>query len=107
MVPMTRAKVLLVDAVHTFVIPGEGVFVEMQRLLDSYPNEKVILTNANEEQMATFGLHGLPYTLFTLEHDPDKVDPRYFEIMLERFTLSAADVVYESLERKPRPLGRG
>ena len=87
-------KTILVDAVNTFIIKGQGINVEMQKLLDAYPNPKIILTNADDEQIVQFGLQNLPYPLFTLKHAPDKVDPAYFRTMLEHFHLTPDDVVY-------------
>ncbi len=87
-------KTILVDAVGTFVIEGEGIFQPMFDLLEQYPNKKIILTNANDEQMVKFGLTNLPYELYTLKHNPDKTDPRYFEQMLKHFNLLSEDVVY-------------
>ena len=72
-------KTILVDAVDTFVIEGEGISRPMFELLEQYPNRKIILTNANDVQMGEFGLTDLPYELFTLKHSPDKTDPKYFE----------------------------
>ncbi len=54
-------KTILVDAVDTFVIEGVGIFQPMFDLLEKYPNRKIILTNANDWQMAEFGLTNLPY----------------------------------------------
>ncbi len=87
-------KTILVDAVGTFVIEGEGIFQPMFDLLEKYPNRKIILTNANDEQMVKFGLTNLPYELYTLKHNPDKTDPKYFEQMLKHFNLRSEDVVY-------------
>ncbi len=87
-------KTILVDAVDTFVIEGQGVFQPMFGLLGKYPNRKIILTNANDEQMAPFGLTTLPYELYTLKHNPDKTDPIYFQQMLKYFNLQPEDVVY-------------
>lgn len=87
-------KTILVDAVNTFVIEGAGVYQPMFELLEQYPNPKIIVTNANDEQLITFGLVNLPYQLFTLKHQPDKVDPSYFTVLFERFNLSPKDVVY-------------
>jgi len=87
-------KTILVDAVDTFVIEGEGIFQPMFDLLEQYPNRKIVLTNANDEQMIEFGLTNLPYELYTLKHNPDKTDPKYFESMLENFKLKPKDVIY-------------
>ncbi len=87
-------KTILVDAVHTFVIKGEGVFEEMHALLEEYKNRKIILTGANDEQMKQFGLDNVPYEVFTLKHDPEKSDPAYYTTMLKHFDLAPEDVVY-------------
>lgn len=87
-------KTILVDAVDTFVIEGQGVYQPMFELLEKYPNRKIVLTNANDEQMVPFTLTNLPYELFTMKHNPDKTDPKYFETMLKHFNLQVADVIY-------------
>jgi HAD superfamily hydrolase (TIGR01509 family) len=87
-------KTILVDAVNTFVIKGEGVFEEMHNLLELYPNRKIILTNADDEQMDKFGLNKMPYEVFTLKHNPEKTNPEYYEKMLEHFGLTKDDVLY-------------
>lgn len=87
-------KTILVDAVGTFVTEGQGIFQPLFQLLEQYPNRKLILTNADDDQMVTFGLINLPYELFTLKHNPDKTDPKYFQQMLQNFNLDSKDVVY-------------
>jgi len=87
-------KTILVDAVDTFVIEGVGIFQPMFDLLEKYPNRKIILTNANDEQMVEFGLINLPYEMFTLKHNPDKTDSTYFVQMLKHFNLQSSDVIY-------------
>ena len=87
-------KTILVDAVDTFVVVGKGVYQPMFDLLEKYPNRKIILTNANDEQMMPFSLTNLPYELFTLKHNPDKVDPKYFKEMFKHFNLKPEDVIY-------------
>ena len=87
-------KTILVDAVHTFIIPDEGIFKEMHELLETYQHQKIILTGANDEQMKLFGLNDMPYEVFTLKHDPEKINPNYFKTMLDKFNLKVEDVVY-------------
>jgi len=87
-------KTILIDAVDTFVIEWEWVNQELYSLLESYPNPKIIVTNANDEQMIKFGLVNMPYEMFSMKHNPDKVDPVYFTTMLKRYNLSVDDVVY-------------
>lgn len=86
-------KTILVDAWDTLVTET-WIFVEMQKLLDTYPNRKIILTNANDEQMLKYGLVNMPYEMFSLKHNPDKIDPLYFQTMLKQFNLDTDDVIY-------------
>lgn len=86
-------KTILVDAAGTFVVNGK-IDEKLHQLLENYPNKKIILTNANDEQIIEFGLTDLPYELFTLKHNPDKTDPAYFQKMLENFSLKAEDCIY-------------
>jgi FMN phosphatase YigB (HAD superfamily) len=90
-------KTILVDAVETFVVEDKGtfkIFKKMQELLDSYKNNKIILTGANDEQFKEFGLDKMPYEVFTLKHNPEKTDPKYFRTMLKHFGLNKDDVLY-------------
>jgi FMN phosphatase YigB (HAD superfamily) len=87
-------KTILVDAVNTLVIKEVGVFVAMQKMLDEFPNPKIILTNASEEEKKNYALIDMPYELFSLAHNPDKTDPMYYKTFLERFELSTEDVIY-------------
>lgn len=87
-------KTILVDAINAFVIKEHGIFEKMHQLLESYPNSKIILTSANDEQMKMFGLDHMPYEVFTLKHDPEKADPAYYQAMLQHFSLSPEQVVY-------------
>ncbi len=87
-------KTILVDAVDAFVIVGEGIYKPMHELLETYTNKKIILTGANDQQMAKFGLDNMPYEVFTLKHDPEKTDPNYYEKMLAHFGLGKDEVIY-------------
>ncbi|HRZ30489.1 MAG TPA: hypothetical protein P5274_02375 [Candidatus Paceibacterota bacterium] len=87
-------KTILVDAIHCFVSKTGEVFEEMYKLLETYPNRKIILTGANDEEFKKFGLEKIPYEVFTLKHNPEKTDPEYYKKMLENFGLNKDDVVY-------------
>lgn len=90
-------KIILVDAAYCFTIEKEGkfeIFKEMYNLLENYPNKKIVLSGANDEQVIKFGLDNLPYELFTLKHNPEKTDPKYYEILLEKYGLNKDDVIY-------------
>ena len=90
-------KTILVDAINAFVIETENgfeIFEPMRKVLDNFPNRKIILTGANDEQFKKFGLDKMPYEVFTLKHDPEKTNPEYYKKMLEYFNLTLEDVVY-------------
>lgn len=87
-------KVILVDAVDTFVMEDGEIFKEMYDLLETFPNKKIILTEADDGQFKKFNLDKMPYEVFTLKHNPEKIDPKYYEIMFKHFGLSKEGVVY-------------
>ena len=87
-------KTILVDAVNTFFLKDHGIFWEMQRILDSFPNSKVICTNATNEDMASLWIQNMPYEVFSLQHDSEKTDPKYYSILLKNLTLKPPDVIY-------------
>lgn len=86
-------KTLLVDAWNTFVT-NDGINNDMQQLLDSYINPKIILTNANAKELISFGIVNMPYPIFSLAHKPNKTDPEYYKKMLNELSLTSKDVVY-------------
>lgn len=86
-------KTILVDAYRTFVT-DDWINTEMQNLLDSYSNKKIILTNADEDKQKKLWLVNLPYSLFTLSFNPEKSDPKYFEIFLKEYNLNINNVIY-------------
>lgn len=96
-------KVILVDAVHTLVVEDEkgfSVFDEMRTLLETFPNRKIVLTGANDEQYRVFGLQNVPYEVFTLKHNPEKTDPEYYQKLLQSFDLKPEQVVYFEHDRQ-------
>ncbi len=87
-------KTILVDAVNTFVDTAGNIFGAMHDLLEEYPNNKIILTGADDKQFTQFGLDKMPYEVFTLKHEPEKTDPDYFKMMLDNYELTPEDVIY-------------
>ncbi len=90
-------KVILVDAVFCFVIEKGGtfeVYKDMHDLLESYPNRKIVLTGADDDGFKKYGLDKVPYEVFTLKHNPEKVDPEYYNKMLQKYDLGVDQVVY-------------
>lgn len=86
-------KTILVDAWNTF-FTEEWINDEMRSFLDSLENPKIILTNANEEQMKEFWIDKSPYKIFTLNHNPNKNEEGYYTNMLEKLNLIADECIY-------------
>ncbi len=76
----------------------------MWDLLETFPNKKIILTGANDEQFKKFGLDKVPYEVFTLKHNPEKTNPEYYKKMLEHFGLNKEDAIY--FEHNPEAVKR-
>lgn len=87
-------KTILVDAAGTFVIEGQGIYQPLYELLESYPNRKIIVSNASDEQLVQYGIVNMPYEVFTLKHNPNKDNPEYFRTLLNHFNLTVEDVIY-------------
>ena len=87
-------KTILVDAINGFVLENGTIFDGMYELLETYPHKKIVLTGANDEQFKKFNLDKVPYEVFTLKHDPEKTDPEYFRILLQKYNLNSSDVIY-------------
>jgi HAD superfamily hydrolase (TIGR01509 family) len=93
-------KTILIDAVDCFVSDTGEIHREMHELIETFPNRKIILTGADDEQFKKFGLDKMPYEVFTLKHNPEKTDPEYYKKMLEHFGLSKDEVIY--FEHNPK-----
>ena len=93
-------KTILVDAVDCFVSSEGEIFKEMHALLETYPNKKILTTGANDDEFKIFGLDKMPYEVFTLKHDPEKTDSKYYEMLLSRFNLKKDQVIY--FEHNPK-----
>ena len=95
-------KTILVDAVHCFIQEkdeGFEIFQDLYKLLETYSNQKIILTGATDEGIKKYGLDKIPYEVFTLKHDPEKSDPEYYKTLLKTKNFNADDVV--CFENKP------
>jgi len=91
-------KTILVDAIHCFVIKNKDgtfpIFKEMQDLLENYPNKKIILTGANDEEFKKFRLGRMPWEVFTMKRNPEKTNSEYYRTLLKKFNLNPEEVVY-------------
>lgn len=55
----------------------------------------IISTQTSHFSTAFWPLNlNMPYDVFTLKHNPDKVDPKYFEILLKQYNLDNSNVIY-------------
>lgn len=66
----------------------------MHKLLEQYPNRKIVLTGALKKDFEARGLGNVPYEIFTLEGNPAKSDPEYYRKLLEHYDLDINDVIY-------------
>lgn len=87
-------KTILVDAINGLILEDGSILEQMHELLETYPNNKLVLTGADDEQFKKFKLDKVPYEVFTLKHNPEKTNPEYFRILLEKYRLEIKDVVY-------------
>lgn len=87
-------KTILVDAINTFVIKGEGIDQEIYDMLESFPNRIIVVTNADEDRLMEPDFSEVPYEIFTLSNDPNKADPEYYRMMLAQLMLSTDEVIY-------------
>ena len=87
-------KTILVDGISGLILKNGTLQQEMYKLLEQYPNPKLVLTGANDEQWKEFNLDISPYEVFTLKHNPEKTDPEYFKTLLSKYNLTPDDVIY-------------
>ncbi|MDB4196594.1 hypothetical protein N9738_02330, partial [Flavobacteriaceae bacterium] len=66
-------KTILVDAWNTFV-KNNTIDSDIYKILESYENQKIILTNANDKELINLGIVNMPYKVFSLSHNPNKDD---------------------------------
>jgi hypothetical protein len=62
-------KTILVDAINGLILEDGTIFQEMYEMLETYPNPKLVLTGANDEQFEKFNLKSEDVIYF--EHNVD------------------------------------
>ena len=87
-------KTILIDAVHTFVNDIGIIDQKIYELLEQYNAPKIIVTNAPAEKFEQYGLNYVPYPVFTLSKNPSKLDPEYFNMLLEEYSIFASECIY-------------
>ena len=86
-------KTILVDAWNTFV-KNNTIDSDIYKILESYENQKIILTNANDKELINLGIVNMPYKVFSLSHNPNKDNKLYFIKLIEKYNLIISDLVY-------------
>ena len=86
-------KTILVDAWKTFV-KQKKIDNELFEILENFSNKKIILTNANQRERKDYGIIEMPYNVFSLSHNPEKTDLKYFETLCEKYQLNPNDLLY-------------
>ena len=60
-------KTILVDAWNTFV-KNKKIDLRLLKILEKYPCDKIIVTNANASEQKDLGIINMPYSVFSLSH---------------------------------------
>jgi len=93
-------KTILIDAMHT-IINTEGVLdKKIHELLDQYEHSKIILTNMPVEEFQKLAMDLLPYPVFTLSREPAKIEPLYFEMLMQEYNLFPSECIYIEHNKK-------
>ena len=86
-------KIILVDAWNT-LIKNKKIDSTIYNILEGLKNKKIILTNANDKELVNYGIINMPYEVFILSHDPNKDNPFYFKLLIEKYSLSIDNLIY-------------
>tara|TARA_B110001450_G_C17322285_1_gene359924 strand:- start:129 stop:506 length:378 start_codon:yes stop_codon:yes gene_type:complete len=86
-------KIILVDAWNT-LIKNKKIDSTIYNILEGLKNKKIILTNANDKELVNYGIINMPYEVFSLYHDPNKDNPFYFKLLIEKYNLIIDNLIY-------------
>jgi HAD superfamily hydrolase (TIGR01509 family) len=86
-------KILAVDAVECLVDYQGKINNDIKHLIDKFRIKKIILTNANDEEKKKF-LKNVKYQIFSLKHQPNKTNPKYFKEFLSKHNLKPHQIIY-------------
>lgn len=87
-------KTILVWAINTLINENWEVNQEIESMLKEFENNKIVVANADESEMSKLWLSTLDYEVFSLAHEPNKINPLYFDILLKTYNLLPKDAVY-------------
>ena len=86
-------KTILVDAWNTFV-KNKKIDLRLLKILEKYPCDKIIVTNANASEQKDLGIINMPYSVFSLSHNPEKTNTLYFDILCNEKKLKKEELLY-------------
>ena len=86
-------KTILVDAWNTFV-KNKKIDLRLMKILEKFPCDKIIVTNANLSEQKDLGIINMPYSVFSLSHNPEKTNKLYFDILCNEKKLKKEELLY-------------
>ena len=86
-------KTILVDAWNTFV-KNKKIDLRLLKILEKFPCDKIIVTNANLSEQKDLGIINMPYSVFSLSHNPEKTNKLYFDILCNEKKLKKEELLY-------------
>ena len=64
------------------------------KILEKFPCDKIIVTNANLSEQKDLGIINMPYSVFSLSHNPEKTNKLYFDILCNEKKLKKEELLY-------------
>ena len=86
-------KTILVDAWNTFV-KNKKIDLRLLKILEKFPCDKIIVTNANLSEQKDLGIINMPYSVFSLSHNPEKTNKLYFDRLCNEQKLKKEELLY-------------
>ncbi len=96
--PAYRITTILCDLIGTFADKQGNIYNDINEVLKTFSQQKILLTSATNQQLKDFKLTNLPYPVYTTEHTIEKSNPEYYKKLLKQFNLTPQEVIY--IERK-------
>ena len=100
--PAYSITTILCDLIGTFADKKGNIYQDINELLKTFPQQKILLTSATNQQLKEFKLTNMPYPIYTTEHTIEKNSPEYYKKLLKQFNLTPQEVIY--IERKPEAI---
>lgn len=89
-----RIKAIIGDAMHCLINKETQEINKVQAEMLKETGLKIIIsTNSNPKKVKEI-LKNYDFEIFSLEKDPDKSNPEYFEKLLKKYSLNPGEVIY-------------